>query len=320
MSPRRSSQLRQGAPRVATRLAPPLPPRPFVGRAEVLAAAQARLNERGTVVITGIAGVGKSALGAALVETSPTHWVDGSPLLNGEGAAMLWQIALPLATIDPEAWASLQEMQVAAARSFPLAVQLQVVLTAYAALATPITVVVDHVERLAGCDALALLAVLCEQLARGAAQGLRLVIIGREVPYRLLVAALPPLAPLGAEAIGEWASLQGLPLDAAGAEQLHLETDGLPGAVSAALIWRSGAEPAYGPERPLWDQLQTMSADERRLLLALARGELSEPLGFEQRALLVRLEDMHLASRPQGRGVVLNPLIRRFVLRMAALL
>jgi hypothetical protein len=295
----------------------PLPPEPLIGRAATLEAAERQLQRSGVLALAGIAGSGKSAVAAALAarHMPHVHWIDLYTGLNTTAQALLLQIASPLADMNTDAWQSLHLLH-QIGRSYPLGMQLQMVLQAYAAAPEPLTLVIDRAEQILETDAAALIGALCDHVARGGGARLQVIVAGRELPYALSYYALPSLTLLDQAAIAEWAAVIGSPLAAERAAQIQQLTGGLPAAIIAEL-GRAGAA-VVSTERLLWDQMRSLSLTERELLIALARGLEPQPLSFERRALLMRLEDAHFVWRLPDRGIVIDPVVRRFILHDTA--
>lgn len=294
---------------------PPRPPTPFVGRDATHIALARALDERGVVAITGLAGVGKTALLADYAARSGRNveWVEAYPGLSDSGDALFWQVARPLADRAPAIWQTLHRMA-QSAPPYPLVARLQVALAAYAQLPEPPLLIVDAIEHLRQPDAVALLIALCDHVASGRAGHLRVAAAGRALPYRLTPYALAPLGGLDLGAARAWAQARGLNLDDAELTALLDESGGVPLALADAFAARL-AEPAASTEsdRRLWALLAGLPAAERELLSALAVGDVQPSLSLDRRGDLTHLEDLHLVRRGAASTPQLHPLIRTFL-------
>lgn len=300
----------------ATKLNPltpfPAPPEPLIGREVWLAQAEAHLAHYGVVAITGLGGSGKSALAATLASAAQPniHWLTIYPEVSSSSDDLLFQVALPLAQLAPDAWQSLHLLH-QTVRAYPLSVRLQIVLAAYSNVASTTTLILDGIEQLNAPAALALVCALSDHIARKGGAKLRLIITGRELPYALMRYALEPLAPLDATSISAWAAQLGQALSEDEASQLLANSAGLPGAVAEAL--QPNLATHLSADIVIWQQFRQLSPAEQQLLIELARATTPPTLSFEQRLLLTRLEELHLVTRRSGAPPEVAPQVQTLV-------
>jgi ATP/maltotriose-dependent transcriptional regulator MalT len=294
---------------------PPAPPDPFVGRDAARSALARALDERGVAAITGLAGVGKTALLADYVARAgrSVEWVEIYPGLSDSGDALFWQVARPLADLAPAIWQTLHRMS-QGGPPYPLVARLQVMLAAYTQLPEPPLLLIDAVEHLRQPDSAALLIALCDHVASGKAGHLQVAVAGRALPYRLTPYALAPLGGLDLGAARAWAQAGGLELNDADLAALLDQSGGVPLALADAFAaWL--AEPAAPAEsdRRLWSLLAGLPATERELLSALTLGNVQPSLSLDRRGDLAHLEDLHLVRRGTSSNPQVHPLIRTFL-------
>lgn len=241
MNPRLSQPSPRPRPNPATLgQLPALPPAPLTpklfGRQHDLTLAIQALARQRVVALTGAAGSGKSALATALADhlTLPLVWIEMAPGLSDNAAALIWQLARPLARIAPQAWRALHQIE-QAGWHYPALVRLQLVLDAYAQHAPETLIGIDRIDRCTDPALESLVIGLADYVARTYQTRLQLIVTGRTLPYELLRYATPPLAGLRAEAVYEWAQSRGLAVSEDAAAQLVTLTGGLPLALEAAL-------------------------------------------------------------------------------------
>ncbi|NTV62165.1 MAG: ATP-binding protein [Oscillochloris sp.] len=303
-----------GAAPVAPLRPPPAPPQPFVGRDTERAALERRLEERGVVALTGLAGSGKTALLADHASRSrrKVEWVEIYHGLSDSGEALFWQIARPLADVAPQTWQALHRMA-QGAPPYPLTARLQVALAAYARLDAAPLLVIDAMDHLGQPEPIALVSALCDHVASGRAGDLQVAVAGRALPYRMLSYMLPALGGIDLVATQAWAQALGLSLSDEAAAQLVAFTGGVPLALADALASRlSDTTLPLEAERRLWALVAGLSPTELDLLKILTR-DAQPALPLERRADLAHLEDMHLVRRSSAEGAQIHPMIRNFL-------
>jgi len=257
----------------------PPPPTPFVGREQAQAQAMDLLQQHGVVMLGGGVGSGKSALAAAIIETSgmPAFRIELFAGLSDRVESLIWQFARPLAHEAPAIWRALHQIE-QARWSYPPVVRLQMMLDAYAQRSSEMIVWIDRIEHVADPAAASLIEGLCDYVAHTHRTQLRLILEGRTIPYQLKLFAMAPLQGLLPEAIMMWAQQQAIPMNHDEAVHVYQQTDGLPQAVALLFgmlgndLDRSAIERVVArPEirRFVVYLLSTLTIEEQRLLTQL---------------------------------------------------
>lgn len=324
--PVRGRSARKGALSVALALSPdlhPIPtaPAPFVGRDQELAHALRQLEQRGVIALTGMAGSGKTALAAAIVQANdqPALWIDiRTDLIDGVDP-LLWRLAQPLAAEEPGLWDLLNQAQ-QRSWNYPAVIRLQMILAAFARQNHELLICIDTLEAASDSSLAALLAGLCHYAANTTETRIKLIVIGRSLPYELELYALPPLQGLPPESIREWAQQRGLVLDLETAQAVYQRTAG-----NTLALERLLHPPQRDPIR-LSDLavsarvrsfikiiLEGLTDDERGLLAYLAtRPDQRDSVPIERVMQLLRLEELQLVSSSPPNTILVHPIISLF--------
>jgi tetratricopeptide (TPR) repeat protein len=209
-------------------------PRPqrFVGREGLLAHLEERLARGGGLVaLRGMAGTGKSALGAQLLRArypeSRICWFTFDPVEKNTADALYWTLAAFLASVgETLLWRYLRG-ELEAHRPLDRSARLNLLLTSLQT--TPVGFGFDEVQLVArDTEVTEIFKGLQRQLAGGAADaGTSLVLIGRELPADLEHLA-HNLEGLAAPEVPAFLAARGLELPAETATRLHERTLGNP--------------------------------------------------------------------------------------------
>jgi len=209
-------------------------PRPlrFVGREGLLAHLGERLaHGGGLIALRGMAGSGKSALGAQLLRAHYPEaricWFTFDPVEKNTADALYWGVAAFLASVgEPLLWRYLQG-ELEAHRPLDRSARLNLLLTSLHT--TPIGFGFDEVQLVAhDTEVTEIFKGLQRQLAGGAAAaGTNLVLMGRELPPDLEHLA-HNLEGLSATEVAAFLAERGLDLPTETAARLHERTQGNP--------------------------------------------------------------------------------------------
>jgi hypothetical protein len=219
------------------------------GRDILFEQAQERLTRQPVLGITGMTGIGKSVFAAQLAQAygTRTHRItltEQSPVMIEE---LIWQLAQPLFVSEPHLQELLEQLRTAAYA--PIA-RLHYVLAAYARQPEPLLICIDQAEHATLPDMRALLIALCDYVAHTHAAQIVLLIVGRELPYKLRPYLLPAFTGLTMDAIQTWAQERGFMLAEQELHTITERTGGLPLAIEQ--IWRTLEQsPELTPERVL---------------------------------------------------------------------
>lgn len=298
----------------------PAPPVLFIGRDHELAHALCQLQQRGVVAITGMAGSGKTALAAAVVDASdqPVLWIDIRTDLIASVDPLLWRLAQPLVTAESGIWELLNQMQ-QLGWNYPAVVRLQMILAALARQERDLLICIDTIEAASDPDLAALLGGLCHYIANTTQTRIKLIAIGRTLPYELNLYALPPLQGLSPEIIHQWAQQCGIALDPDTVQLVYHRTAGHTLTLEH-LLQPSQCELQFtdliGPlrSRPFIKSiLSGLTDDEHTFLAYLAtRADQHDPIPIERVMQLLRLEELHLVVTTPLHDIVVHPVIRLF--------
>ncbi len=300
---------------------PPVPPVPFLGREPDLIRVQSMLTQDRVVLLTGIAGSGKSALAATVLHqtTRPCSWLRIVPGLTDTAEAFLWHLAQPLAQLVPDAWQSFHQAH-QARRHYPLFVFFQAILSAYRRTRTEILLCVYGIDHAVEPALVSLLVELGTYVQQTQASHLTLLLVGRRVPYRLKLLPTVTLAGLPADAVMQWARQCGVDVNRHDAAQILQQTDGLPGAIAALLVamqtqpdvlHTTGIVDQVAMRQFVNDLFEHLSATEQALITRFAREDVGiTDVPFDHLGAVVALEDQHLVHATPERTWMVHPLVQ----------
>lgn len=302
----------------------PMVPEPFVGYTTQQHRLTQRLAEPGVIAISGMVGSGKTALAAAYLHQCEltSYWIEIEAGLNDSVDALLWQLAQPLAAGAHTIWRALHRIH-QSSWHYPTLTRLQIILEGYTTLPRPTLVCIDQVQRVAQSPPERLIVNLCDYVAQNRNTNLKLLLIGRTLPYDLQPYSSPPLEGLSAEEIATWAEQIGVSLEQTIASQIHAQTGGLPQALALILTGLRESRDVAPQHLMTLPQLRRfvsrtlgeLPADAKTLLKQLALGaDSAAAIGFDNLSHLDLLERHGLLQCLAEHKIVVHPLIQSFVM------
>lgn len=300
---------------------PPLPPRPFVGRNHDQAQILRLLNQERVLLLTGIASSGKTALAATIMQqtTHPRYWLPITPDFTDNAEAFLWRLAQPLAERHPDTWQALHQIR-QAQWNYPPFVLFQMIIAAYDRSAEEILLCIDGLDRHLEPALISLLRELGEHIRSTQHLPLKLLLVGRSIPYRLKPWPTLTLTGINTDAIIHWAWQLGVALDQPTASILGQQTAGLPGILEPILL-ALRTQPDLLATMHIVDQMavrhffseivQQLSSPEQHMLATCVREVVPvTSITYDQLVTLTALEDQHLVHTNANQIVALHPLLQ----------
>lgn len=300
---------------------PPPPPRPFVGRDHDQAQILRQLNQERVLLLTGIASSGKTALAATMIQQSahPRYWLPITADFTDSAEAFLWRLAQPLAERHPDTWQALHQVR-QAQWNYPPFVLFQMIMAAYDRSAEEILLCIDGLNRQLEPALVSLLRELGEHIRSTQHLPLKLLLVGRSIPYRLKPWPTLTLTGINTDALIHWAWQLGVALDQPAASMLLQQTAGLPGILEPILL-ALRTQPDLLPTMRIVDQLavrhffseivQQLSLPEKHMLFACVREAVPvTSITYDQLVTLTALEDQHLVHTNTNQIVALHPLLQ----------
>lgn len=301
----------------------PLLPSPFVGRIYEQVEGARLLAEQRVLTITGLAGSGKTVLASAIAQqlTQEASWIEIKPALTDSVETFLWQLAAPLATKVPQTWETLHRIQ-QSNWSYPPLVRLQIILDGYASLSEDMIVSLDNIEHATQPALRSLIITLFEYVAHTRHSHITLLGIGRALPYKLRLYALPSLSGLQLESIKAWSEQIAVELSKDEINKLHAQTGGVPQALSYTFAALSDGDCLPSIDEVMSLQkirafvryiLEPLPLEAQRLIKTLITcSDIKTNLTFDLIPYLDVLEDCHIVTR-MGDSIVVHPLIQSFI-------
>lgn len=298
----------------------PAPLTAFVGRAVELDLALARLERFGVVGISGPPGSGKSALAAQIVQRAaqPALWIFLGASLGDPVEDLIWQLARPLIARQPGLATALQ-LQSPSPRAL-----MQILIGCH--LRKPLVICIDMPEPIVASRINLLLGDLADLITQLPGRPIRLILVGRSLPPRVLPYAMAPLDGLTREEVAVWAAQSGLQLDDQELTQIVEQTAGLPGALLALVDPMSVRRPASFARLMGLHRLRLLVTGilgrlpiaEQRVLAEIAlTPERHQPPTYDLAPSLALLEEHGLIQhRPDQ--IQLHPLIRSYFQQLYA--